>query len=244
MDHSGGIYTGPGGDKLVIFGGRSLDTKFEYFKEVFADLWAYDFAAQSWTRLSAPGDTAPAPRFAHAATLDGDRLVVFGGITSYNGAPAMLADVWSFSMRRLEWTPVRMSVPLMRSFHSLNLAASSRVFAFAGYVHQETVAFVYNDLLVWDQKGRSWLKFVNGGTPDYRYNHRGVVWANDTLVYYGGSFRTVNDVVDMLALNTSRISASQLVRAPAEMQVTNKGPISSLTLDLRFLPQKEATPYS
>ena len=53
--------------------------------------------AAAWRRVPEPG---PAPRWGHAAVLDGDRVLVFGGAS----ASGELADVWSFALATEAWT--------------------------------------------------------------------------------------------------------------------------------------------
>jgi hypothetical protein len=82
----------PGSRRLVLYGGYpALDV---------SELWAWDGAAGSWTRLS-PNPlpaTWPPGRSGHAAAFDAarGRLVVFGGLGA--GSPAIMRDAW-------EWDP-------------------------------------------------------------------------------------------------------------------------------------------
>jgi N-acetylneuraminic acid mutarotase len=78
------------GRRAFLFGGRSSSG-------ALGDLWQYDVAAGSWTKLDARG---PESRFGHnAAFLDG-RLLVFGG----QGGPAsFFDDLWSFDPGSKAW---------------------------------------------------------------------------------------------------------------------------------------------
>jgi hypothetical protein len=80
---------------------------------------------------------------------------------------------------------------------------------------------VYGDLLVWDRSRRFWQKFrapERTDTPVVRYDARSALWRNDTLVVYGGAYRSVVDAADVWTLNTSRVEAAQLVKADPESE--------------------------
>jgi len=61
-----------------------------------------------------------------------------------------------------------------------------------------------------------WLKYKEGDDPTVRYDHRGSVWRNESIIYYGGTFRSVDDATDMWAINVTEIAAGSLVKADAE----------------------------
>lgn len=138
-------------------------------------------------------------------------------------ARSLCWQVHAFDLTTLQWSALRLDVPLMRSFQSLTGASDNSVFGFAGYVvfQSPSVAFVYNDLLVL-QPGKSyWQKFMHPAdqlAPGVRYDHRVVTARNGTtLVLYGGSYQSVDDIgADVWAFDTTKILPSQLVRAPPE----------------------------
>ena len=86
------------GASAYLFGGRDGKTTFD-------DLWRFDLATDTWTRLRP--DSGPSARFGHsAAWVEGTGLVVFGG----QRETAFFDDLWAYD-------PIR---------RSLAEAASSR----------------------------------------------------------------------------------------------------------------------
>ena len=71
----------------------------------------------------------PIARTAHAGTILGDTLVIYGGMTTVPIKEfgernivekwKILDDVWSFDLNNLSWRPWNISPPLGRSYHSL-----------------------------------------------------------------------------------------------------------------------------
>lgn len=92
------------------------------------------------------------------------------------------------------------------------------------------VAIVFKDLLIWRSEKGYWEKLnlpeVNNDdtTPAPRFDHRGILWKKDTLVYYGGSYQSVDDCGDIWMLNTSMIDPTQIIKAPAEGACKALGP--------------------
>jgi N-acetylneuraminic acid mutarotase len=72
---------------LVLFGGGDVDSR------DYNDTWTYDPAANAWT-TPVLDDRAPSQRKAHAMVYDpsGDRLIAFGGYSSWAGS---LNDTWA-----------------------------------------------------------------------------------------------------------------------------------------------------
>ncbi len=59
-------------DKMYLFGG-------ETGSKCTNDLWRFDIANKTWTKIAPAGDAAPAPRCGHAAVAYGNVFLVFGG---------------------------------------------------------------------------------------------------------------------------------------------------------------------
>jgi N-acetylneuraminic acid mutarotase len=89
----------PSARKLYVFGGATYQANFVGFI-AHNDLWAYDVAANEWSRLGPPAG-GPMGRSRPNMWLVGRKLYVFGGITS---AFETLNDLWSFDLRTNEWT--------------------------------------------------------------------------------------------------------------------------------------------
>jgi hypothetical protein len=85
-DYHTAIYD-PVRDRMVVFGGTNPPA-------YFSDVWALTFGdSLTWTPLQ-PGGEATEPRAFHSAIYDpiGDRMVVFGGNTSYGAV--LTNDLW------------------------------------------------------------------------------------------------------------------------------------------------------
>jgi hypothetical protein len=226
-----------------VHGGRVIEASDNSIARlVFGDVWSLDLASKQWTLLSAGTDKGgPPPRFLHAsAMVNATTLAVFGGLTFYGSSLFALDDVWLFELPTRTWRQHKMEVPLLRSALPMALstigapppdAADSAdpaalmqvpaLCAFGGYVIYTNagLAVVYNDLLVWNLEKGYWEKFASDRSlpaPRPRFDHRGVLWKGTTLVFYGGSYQSVNDVGDVWMLDTSAIEPAQLVKAPAE----------------------------
>ncbi len=226
-----------------MYGGRVIQANDNSIARlVFGDVWSLDLASKQWTLLNNGTDKGgPPPRFLHAsAMVNATTLAVFGGLTFYGSSLFALDDVWLFELPTRTWRQHKMGVPLLRSALPMALstigappatdAASTdpaalvqvpALCAFGGYVIYTNagLAVVYNDLLVWNLQKGYWEKFVNDRNlpaPPPRFDHRGVLWRGTTLVFYGGSYQSVNDVGDVWMLDTADIEPAQLVKAPAE----------------------------
>ena len=98
----------------------------------FNDVWAYDLARNSWTKLS--NGTGPSPRYAHSAVYDAkrDRIVVSHGFTSESGR---FDDTWAFDLKTNTWqnlTPAG-TKPLRRCLHhAVYDAAGDQMFLYGG----------------------------------------------------------------------------------------------------------------
>lgn len=83
---------------VVMFGGAQRASS-AFANDVFADTWAYDPAADSWTRLAPP--TSPGARAWHRMAYDpgADRILLFGG-----AAPGGIdGTVWSYDANNDVW---------------------------------------------------------------------------------------------------------------------------------------------
>lgn len=123
-------------NRMLMFGGRLRAGFGEYTN--FADVWAFDFATDTWTEIVATGE-APSPRSSAVAVYDEarDRLIVSGGNTSTSGLVLTgTADLYALDLATTTWTRIDATGgPPPRLFH-------------AGVV-------VGNELVIF------------GGTPDY-----------------------------------------------------------------------------
>ena len=92
------------GASAYLFGGRDGKTTFD-------DLWRFDLATDTWTRLRP--DSGPSARFGHsAAWAEGTGLVVFGG----QRETAFFDDLWAYDPSADRWRklPRRGQAPAAR----------------------------------------------------------------------------------------------------------------------------------
>lgn len=173
--------------KLIAYGGLHVrtqspaETTSSHHRAVqvdtpLGDVWAYDLINHHWEILSSspPGgkhdenQEKPRPRTAHAATVVGDELIIYGGmskigVNAWDGSTKWeeLDDVWVFNLVQRQWKTRQVSPSLSRSYHSLvgwenpdRNNGGSIVASFGGYttveepVSDEPVAFVFDDTLV------------------------------------------------------------------------------------------------
>lgn len=92
--------------RIVVFGGGD-ETAFENTAQYFNDVWAFDIAASSWTRLHDGSGTAPSRRFwgEWAYDADDDAYLLFGGHD--DGNLGNTNDLWAFDPNALSWQQMR-----------------------------------------------------------------------------------------------------------------------------------------
>ncbi len=159
--------------RMLLFGGRFRAAGQSGNYTLFNDLWAFDFAAKSWTEVTATG-TLPTPRyFAAAAFSSTDGLLVYGGginTSALNLTP--VDDVWRF--KDGAWTEVQVSgsAPSKRLFVAYTHdSMRNRLIIFGGQVG-DFVSPALNDLFALDMTTGEWTRLADGmGTaPSGRFS--------------------------------------------------------------------------
>jgi hypothetical protein len=130
-------------NKLIVFGGLRVEdihlslTKTLQLDTTLGDVWAYDFNFNSWELLfpspctlplnnhSSISISQPLNRTAHAATVVGDELIVYGGMTN-DKTPRLgqtnwieLDDIWIFHLKSKSWSKRTMYPSIPRCYHSI-----------------------------------------------------------------------------------------------------------------------------
>lgn len=85
--HKHAVSPGIEDGSLVVYGGSGMDT-FTGIEVAFNDVWVYTPEKELWSMIATKG-IPPIPSFLHAATLQGDFLVIMGGITDPNPPTAI-----------------------------------------------------------------------------------------------------------------------------------------------------------
>jgi N-acetylneuraminic acid mutarotase len=114
--------------QVVMFGGG---TRFDLLN----DTWAYDLAANTWTKLS-PSGSLPSARANQAMAYDPDtaQVIMFGGSDGY--ADDLLDDTWAYDPSVNTWTDLKPSgsLPSGRDYYWMAYdPPSGRVIMIGGY---------------------------------------------------------------------------------------------------------------
>jgi N-acetylneuraminic acid mutarotase len=124
----------PSTKKIIMFGGASD-------RAVFNDTYAYDPAANAWTKLE-PAGTIPPGGLGYAMAYDSSiqKMILFGG-----GTPtALFNDTWAYDATANGWTNFELSgrVPPARMGASMAYdPATQRLILFGGLAEDSTSAF-------------------------------------------------------------------------------------------------------
>lgn len=168
---------------LYVHGGRYRDgTSGNY--TLLDDLWAFDYATDTWELLAEEG---PGKRTNHTLVVDGDRLILFGGNESRDGASfAPLGDTWAFDLTTRTWEELETTGdPTARLFHAAATDGDT-MWVYGGGDEGAFTGPFFGDVVALDLTTLAWTE-VNGGRggPDGR------IWANldyrdGKLVMFGG----------------------------------------------------------
>jgi hypothetical protein len=186
----------PSSQTAYLFGGRDGSV-------VFGDLWAFDFASDTWSEVPVAG-SAPAARFGHeAAWVDGIGLViVFGqaGATFFN-------DLWAFDPESAAWRqlPAGGAVPVARYGSCAAIGPDGRLWISHGFT-SDGVRFA--DTVAFDFAAGDWTDETPAGdVPVVRCLH-GCWWTDDgRLRLYGGQTTGVTALGDLWELTIEDVPA-------------------------------------
>jgi hypothetical protein len=176
----------PDGAVAYLFGGRNGAT-------VFDDLWSYDLAADTWTRVQ-PSGASPPPRFGHsAAWATGVGLVIaFGqaGSTFYN-------DLWAFDPAENAWRqlPSDGAIPVPRYGSCAAIGPDGLLWISHGFTSDGSR---FADTLAYDFEAGAWTDQTPlSDRPVPRCLH-GCWWTgDDRFVLYAGQTTGVTSLGDL-----------------------------------------------
>lgn len=169
-------------DRLIVFGGSSSASP------RLAEVWTLPLTGPPvWTEITPAGD-APAPRVGHTAIYDpaGDRMIVFGGVGSYN-----YNDVWALSLSgEPAWSQIIPAgpAPTARIYSTaIHDAARGRMIVMGGVSsyanHDDVWALTLSGTPTWSPIEPP------GGRPAGRYLHTAIHDPlRDRLVICGGVY--------------------------------------------------------
>ncbi len=153
----------PSHGQLIMTGGCNVDNS-----KYFADTWAYDAAANTWTNLDPAG---PVPAGGTGQTLVYDlstaKVILFGG----KGDTGPSNESWAYDPGTNTWGELDPSGerPSPRSAHSMVYdPATRRLIMFGGWNEKTS----FNDTWAYDPVRNEWTQInLTGPTPDARWGH-------------------------------------------------------------------------
>lgn len=149
----------PVGRRLIMFGGLDRKTG-----TCLSDTWAYDPAANSWTKLDPRGPTPPA-RAWNALVRDpgSGRLLMFGGMAGGEVADLVAADqlddTWAFDPDANTWTRLEPAGPVPDARYAYTMVhdpSSKRMILFGGI----TGTTRFNDTWAYDPATNVWKELT------------------------------------------------------------------------------------
>lgn len=171
---------------LYIHGGRWRETGDTGRYTLYDDLWAFDYATDTWTLLAEEG---PGERSNHTLVVAGRRLLLFGGNDSTNGASfSPLDDTWSFDLDAGTWEPLDTTGdPVARLFHAAVVTDDGRtMYVYGGGDEGAFTGPFFADLQALDLDTLAWSE-VHGSrqAPDARI-WANLAWHDSRLYLFGG----------------------------------------------------------
>ncbi len=180
----------PDGGTAWLFGGRDGG-------RTSNELWAFDLASDTWSRI-VPIGSAPPGRFGHDAEwVPGMGLVIYGGQAN---ATTFFDDLWRFDPQTLRWTklPAAGAVPTARYGSCAALGPDGRLWMSHGFTEDGTR---FADTQAYDFTAGRWTDVTPTGTlPIARCLHS-CWWTPDgRFVLYAGQTTGVAALGDLWAL--------------------------------------------
>lgn len=209
--------------RLIVFGGRFRSgTSGNY--TLYSDVWALDFATQSWARLEIVGP-GPSARANAAATYDPmtDELVVHGGNTSASGASfTPQGDLWALNLETRVWRRITATGggPSARLFHGATIVGRS-LFVLGGGGANAFQGPFNTDLWRMDLSSGAWTQvFESNDSIVGRINPALVPDGEGLLLLTGhddGALGNRNDAIGISAQGavTVHVEGDQLDQPPA-----------------------------
>lgn len=90
---------------MIAFDGRNANWS---SRSELNDVWRLSTSSVAWTKDQvAPNATVPAARSEAIAIVNGDQLVIFGGISNAgSSAPTEFNDLWNYDLVSCDWTKI------------------------------------------------------------------------------------------------------------------------------------------
>ncbi|CAG9464016.1 unnamed protein product [Pedinophyceae sp. YPF-701] len=178
--------------EVVLYGGEHMDSNDK--ARVYGDLYRYDVARNTWSRLRIPG--GPKPRSAHQAVVHRHYMWVFGGeLTSPNMEKFHhFRDLWRLDLQSNVWEEMKIKGgPSARSGHRMAVWRGHLVL-FGGFYDTGAELRYYNDLWLFDTEHMEWQQVASdaGAGPSPRSACQLCVYGQK-LFLYGGYTRKADE---------------------------------------------------
>ncbi|MBI2689833.1 MAG: hypothetical protein HYX27_26300 [Acidobacteria bacterium] len=170
--------------RLILFGGQAGG--------FFSDLWAYDIAANQWSRL-AENNAGPSRRYGHSAIYDAarNRIIISHGFTGRG----RFDDTWAFDLAANRWSDLSPETrPLRRCLHhAVYDAAGDQMFLYGGCASGFGPCPL-GDLWSFNLRTNQW-KEVRGSTNPPPRQHYGIAFdeTRRRAILFGGSGNEIYD---------------------------------------------------
>jgi len=154
-----------------------------------SDFDVYDIRQDRWLPQIKVEKSLP-PRVAHAATVVGDELYLFGGRTTDK---VELNDFWKFNLQTCEWTEISTldceNVPAARSYHGM-VAIGTKIYVFGGCGKGGR----RNDLWAFDTIAGTWCELSSENAPSPRGGPGLTATETEIWVFYGFNEKELEDI--------------------------------------------------
>ncbi len=208
--------------RLVMFGGRYRAGASGNYT-LYNDVWALDFATQSWARVETTGG-GPSARANAAAAYDPmtDELLVHGGNTSVSGLQFQpQSDLWALNLGTNAWRRITATGgPSARLFHGATVAGRALYVLGGGGANAFQGPF-FKDLWRLDLASSMWTQVLDANDDIAgRINPALVADGDGVLLLTGhddGSLGNRNDVIGVTSAGavTVHVAGDQLNQPPA-----------------------------
>jgi hypothetical protein len=193
----------PNAGRALVFGGRWREANTSGDYTLYDDLWAFDFATQSWTMLESGG--GPAGAYYPVVFFDPteDALYVYGGNTNANALSIRVSDeLWRWTegggWEELDHT----GAPSQRTFLGETFDTNRQRLVLFGGQKGDFVSQAYNATWTLDMNSLSWTELNDGSNAPSTRMHGNLLYnpLSDRVLLFGGH-TDIGDGNDLWALD-------------------------------------------
>ena len=211
-------------EMMVVFGGEDCCFNFN-------DVWMLDLADISspiWTEAvpsNSDSNDIPGERWNHCATIEGDRMFIFGGSPAFN-------DVWSFDLVLFTWTQFAPTLSPSVRTTAANILVYPQWYINGG---QDELGQPLGDTWAFNVQDYTWTQIdtldLNTPTPQSVMQHQGVVSPfNDQMLIWGPG--ATSFVTQVLSPGYHDVSVSQTMGSDVACQLKETEPCETFAFAL------------